>query len=126
MAVCDSESSPNYTKVCLPDTDANIFDSGNPHSPRYIGKHPGTAFMEMQFYPPGWITGNSATQWTAALNIDSVSQDGNTGRGNNAACGGAIEYVNFAFIQLDGVPAGPPAPCSPMGTRLRSTPRHYS
>lgn len=110
MAMCDSESSPNYTKVCLPDTDANIFDSGNPNSPRYIGKHPGTAFMEMQFYPPGWITGNSATQWTAALNIDSVSQDGNTGRGNNAACGGAIEYVNFAFIQLDGVPAGPPSP----------------
>lgn len=26
--------------------------------------------MEMQFYPPGWITSNNAAQWTAALNID--------------------------------------------------------
>jgi hypothetical protein len=73
-------------------------------------KHPGVAFMEMQFYPPGWITSNSATQWTAALNIDSLSQNGNTGQGNNAACGGAIEYVNYAFIQTDGVPPGPPNP----------------
>jgi hypothetical protein len=110
MALCDSQSSPNYTNVCRRDTDNNIFDSGNPASARYIGKHPGTAFMEMQFYPPGWITSNSATQWTAALNIDSLSQDGNTGQGNNAACGGAIEYVNFAFIQTDGVPTGPPNP----------------
>ncbi len=110
MAMCDSQSSPNYTNVCRPHTDDNIFDSADPASPRYIGKHPGNAFMEMQFYPPGWITSNSATQWTAALNIDSVSQDGNTGQGNNAACGGAVEYVNFAFIQTDGVPTGPPSP----------------
>lgn len=110
MAMCDSQSSPNYTHVCKPDTDDNIFDSADPASPRYIGKHPGNAFMEMQFYPPGWIISNSPTQWTAALNIDSVSQDGNTGQGNNAACGGAVEYVNFAFIQTDGVPPGPPNP----------------
>ena len=110
MAMCDTQSSPNFTNVCVPDTDDNIFDSADPTSPRYIGKHPGTAFMEMQFYPPAWITGNSVTQWTAALNIDSVSQNGNTGQGNNAACGGAIEYVNYAFIQLDGVPPGPPNP----------------
>jgi len=110
MAMCDSQSSPNYTNVCRPHTDDNIFDSPDPASPRYIGKHPGSAFMEMQFYPPGWITSNSATQWTAALNIDSVSQNGNTGQGNNAACGGAVEYVNFAYIQADGVPTGPPNP----------------
>jgi hypothetical protein len=110
MAMCDSQSSPNYTHVCRPDTDDNIFDSADPNSPRYMGKHPGAGFMEMQFYPPGWITGNSATQWTAALNIDSLSQDGNTGQGNNAACGGAVEYVNFAYIQTDGVPTGPPSP----------------
>jgi hypothetical protein len=110
MALCDSQSHPNYTHVCRRTSDDNIFDSGDPGSPHYIGKHPGTAFMEMQFYPPGWITGNSATQWTAALNIDSLSQNGNTGQGNNAACGGAVEYVNFAYIQTDGVPPGPPSP----------------
>ena len=110
MAICDSQSYPEFTSVCRPDSDDNIADSSDPSSPHYIGKHAGTAFMEMQFYPPGWINGNSATQWTAALNIDSLSQNGNTGQGNNAACGGAIEYVNFAFIQIDGVPTGPPAP----------------
>ena len=112
MAMCDSQSFPEYTSVCQPDTDDNIFDSPDGNSPRYIGKHPGAAFMEMQFYPPGWITGNSLTQWTAALNIDSLSQaaPSNIGQPNNAACGGAIEYVNFAYIQTDGVPLGPPSP----------------
>lgn len=110
MAMCDSQSSPNYTNVCRPGTDDNIFDDPDPNSARYMGKHPGTAYMEMQFYPPGWITGNSLTQFTAALNIWSVSQNANTGRGNNAACGGAIEYGNFAYIQTDGVPLGPANP----------------
>ena len=48
------------------------------------GKHPGTAFMEMQFYPPGWVpwpAGDScdATKWCAALNIFSLNLDQNTG-----------------------------------------------
>jgi hypothetical protein len=111
MAMCDSQSYPEYTSVCAPASDSNIFDSADPHNSHYIGKHPGTAFMEMQFYPPGWVfTSNSATQWTAALNIDSLSEDGNSGQGNNAACGGIVEYVNFAYIQVDGVPPGPPNP----------------
>jgi hypothetical protein len=33
--------------------------------------------MEMQFYPPGWVLiSNSLTQWTSALNIDSLSSNG--------------------------------------------------
>jgi hypothetical protein len=111
MALCDSQSYPEYTSVCKASTDDNIFNSADPDSRHYIGKHPGTAFMEMQFYPPGWfLTSNSVTQWTAALNIDSLSENGNTGAGNNAACGGINEYVNFAYIQTDGVPLGPPSP----------------
>ena len=112
MAMCDSQSYPEYTKVCAPASDSNIFDSADPHSSHYIGRHPGAGFMEMQFYPPGWINGNSATQWTAALNIDSLSEDGNSGQVNNAACikAGGLEYVNFAYIQVDGVPPGPPNP----------------
>src|ERR1700722_11390741 len=123
MAMCDDQSAPNPggspsagpNIKCIPDSDANIFDGANPAKRDYIGKHPGTAFMEMQFYPPGWITSNSPTQWTAALNIDSDSENQNTGQGNNAACGGAIEYVNFAFIQTDGMPfpAGSPSPLGP-------------
>jgi hypothetical protein len=124
MAMCDDQGTPNPggsptagpNIPCAPDSDSNIYDSPDPNSPRYIGRHPGTAFMEMQFYPPGWITSNSATQWTAALNIDSFQSNDNTGQGNNAACEALTngEYVNFAFIQTDGVPFPPGSP-SPLG-----------
>jgi hypothetical protein len=106
MAMCDDQSAPNPggsavgpNIPCVPDSDTNIYDDPNPNSPHYIGRHPGSAFMEMQFYPPGWINGNSLTQWTAALNIDSLSENQNTAQGkntfqgNNASCGGAVEYV---------------------------------
>src|SRR5262249_5687708 len=79
------------------------------------------------FYPPGWINSNSgnidadsATKWTAALNIDSFQNNANTGQGNNPACAAITrgEYVNFAFIQTDGVPfpAGSPSPHAPFVT----------
>jgi len=117
MAMCDDQSAPNPggssvgpNIPCTPDSDTNIFDDSDPTMPGYIGKHPGAAFMEMQFYPPGWVNGADATRWASALNIDSLSQNFNTGQGNNAACGGAIEYVNFAFITKSGVPPGPPGP----------------
>ena len=129
MAVCDDQGDPNPggspnagpNIPCMPDSDRNIFDSPNPHSPDYIGRHPGTAFMEMQFYPPGWVTSNSATQWTAALNIDTFDDNANTGQNNNPACVAAVstEYVNFAFIQTDGkpFPAGSPSPLGPFCER---------
>ena len=117
MAICDSQSAPRPGKDCTPDSDANIFDSSNPSSPRYIGKHPGTAFMEMQFYPPGWVpwpagVSCDATRWCAALNIDSLSQNMNTGQSLNQACQRkvGIEYVNFAFITMSGVPQAPANP----------------
>ena len=125
MAMCDDQGTPNPggspnagpNIPCVPDSDSNIYDSPDPHNARYVGRHPGTAFMEMQFYPPGWITSNSATQWTAALNIDSFQSNDNTGQGNNAACAAITngEYVNFAFIQTDGIPfpAGSPSPLGP-------------
>src|SRR6266853_3612473 len=64
MAMCDTQSAPNFTSVCPPDTDANIFDNSDPTASDYIGHHPGTAFMEMQFYPPGWVP------WPAATSCD--------------------------------------------------------
>jgi hypothetical protein len=127
MAVCDDQGNPNPggsqnagpNIPCAADSDSNIFDNPDPNAPDYIGRHPGTAFMEMQFYPPGWINTpqGSATQWAAALNIDTFDDNANTGQNNNKACQAAVgtEYVNFAFIQRDGkpFPAGSPSPLGP-------------
>src|SRR5262249_20262462 len=118
MAICDTESSPEYTHNCAPDSDANIFDGADPAKADYIGHHPGTAFMEMQFYPPGWVlwpAGNScdATRWCAALNIDSLSRnDNNQSISQNADCLNTvgIEPVNFAFITKSGVADSPGDP----------------
>jgi hypothetical protein len=129
MAMCDDQSAPNpggssfgATVPCAADSDANIFNSSDPTSPSYIGLHPGTAFMEMQFYPPGWApwpAGNSckATLWCAALNIDSLSENMNTGGALNPTCAAitGLEYVNFAFITKNGVSQ---APASPVNSTL--------
>jgi len=55
LTLCDTESAPEFTKVCKPDTDANDLVNPNPAAPDYIGKHPGNAFMELQFYGPGFV-----------------------------------------------------------------------
>ena len=113
MAMCDDQSAPLPGAACPADSDTNIFNSTNPNSAKYMGKHPGTGFMEMQFYPPGWDSfGCTQTQWCAALNIDSFSSNSSTGVTNNDACLNAAgeEYVNFAFITLDGKSQGPADP----------------
>jgi hypothetical protein len=118
MAMCDNESAPEFTHApCTPDSDTNIFDAPTAADPHYIGHHPGTAFMEMQFYPPGWIpwpAGAScdATKWCAALNVDSLSVDPNTGAAQNADClaKAGVEPVNFAFITKNGVAHAPADP----------------
>ena len=114
MALCATESYPLQVSNCTPDTDRNIVD------PAVSAAHPGTAFMEMQFYPPGWVpfqlpggTSCSATQWCAALTIDSLAENPVTGQQQNATCVGIIgspEYVNFAFITKNGTPQAPPNP----------------
>jgi hypothetical protein len=118
MALCDNQSAPEYTHVpCTPNSDTNIFDGTNPAGADYIGKHPGTAFLELQFYPPGWASWPAgvscdSTQWCAALNIDSLNEDLNTGTFNNNACRNTVgdEPVNFAFVTKNGVPHAPPSP----------------
>jgi hypothetical protein len=119
MAMCDDQSAPLPGATCAPDSDGNIYNSTDPHSAKYMGKHPGTAFMEMQFYPPGWDSfGCNQTQWCAALNIDSFSENSTTGALNNDACLTAAgeEYVNFAFITLDGKAQGPADPLDQNGS----------
>jgi hypothetical protein len=126
MAMCDDQSAPNPggsdvgpNQPCKPNSDSNIYTSTNPSSSHFIGLHPGIAFMEMQFYPPGWVdwpAGDScdAHAYCAALNIDSLSENYNTGQITNNDCFnypfGGIEPVNFAFITKNGVAQAPANP----------------
>jgi hypothetical protein len=116
MAMCDTQSFPEFSNTCVADTDANIFDDSDPNAADYIGNHPGAAFMEMQFYPPGWVTSCDATHWCAALTIDSYNFDPNHNVDNNSACVNSIgdETVNFAFITKSGVSDTAADPLNPV------------
>jgi hypothetical protein len=110
MAMCDTQSFPETSNTCTPDSDANISTPGSSH-------HPGTAYMELQFYPPGYVQqyeGSScnAIQWCAALAIDSLSMNPVTGQSLNPSCQAVtgVEYANFAFLTKNGAPIGPPNP----------------
>jgi hypothetical protein len=111
--VCDPNSTPMLP--CTPESDANA-PSGT-----YPGA--GAAFVELQFYPPGFAPFVDSiscdnTHWCSALTIDSLncSASGTC----NPDC---TEPVNFAFIQTNGVPAGPPSPQLSDLTTLTPNPR---
>jgi hypothetical protein len=100
MALCDANSFPQLP--CTPDSDTNT-PNGN-----YPGG--GAAFLELQFYPPGFAPFADAiscdnSHWCAALTIDSLECTASGVCNNNC-----VEPVNFAFIQTNGVPTGPPSP----------------
>jgi len=102
LPICDPGSYPQ--RPCTPDSDHNSGLISNPHDA-------GSAFMELQFYPPGFTpfidsTSCSATKWCAALTIDSLECTFGFATCNNSC----IEPVNFAYLQTNGVPAGPPSP----------------
>jgi hypothetical protein len=128
LTLCDTESAPEFTKVCDPDTDANNLVGTNPSADDYIGKHPGNAFMELQFYPPGYVEqfegfGCTATQYCAAMTIDSRTQDQNTNTENNTACNqfilGGPEPINWAYVTRNGVSQ---APANPLFTGTAANP----
>ena len=108
MALCDPNSYPQAP--CTPESDSN--------APTCVGTNitncfngGGSTFMEFQLYPPGEppfidSSGCDDTHWCAALTIDSLECTAGF-----ATCNGNCEEpVNFAFIQRNGVPAGPAAP----------------
>ena len=100
--VCDPDSAPLAS--CTPRSDANA-----PHG-SFLGG--GAAFVELQFYPPGFApfqdsTSCDATHWCSALTIDSLEC---TGNGSGSCNNNCTEPVNSAFIQTNGVPTGPPSP----------------
>ena len=122
MTMCDVQSAPDPGVPCKPDSDANNFTSANPSSPHYIGKHPGGAFMELQFYPPSWVEqfngfGCTARQYCAAMTIDSLPLNMNTNTFNNSACNNfflaGTEPVNWAYVTHNGVSQ---APANPIAT----------
>ena len=122
MALCDNQSAPNADKnaVCVPGTDANIFDNPDPSAADYIGKHPGTAFMELQFYPPGWIASpflTSPDHYFAALTATSLSVNDTTHQRNNIDClrKVGIEPQNFAIVTRNGIPL---FPANPLGVEF--------
>jgi hypothetical protein len=129
MVMCDPNGSPNpdgqaldghATPACKADSDSNIFENENPSNTHYFGFAPGQAYEELQFYPPGWVPqpmgiGCSATQWCAALNIDTFSDNENTGALNNNACLNTVgtEPVNFDFLTKSGKATAPGNPGAP-------------
>ncbi len=102
MAMCDPNSYPQ--SPCTPESDSNA------PTPTETGGG-GSAFMEMQLYPPGFAPfadGISCddSHWCSALTIDSLECTQGF-----ATCNSACEEpVNFGFIQRNGVPTGPPSP----------------
>jgi hypothetical protein len=113
MAMCDTQSYPESSSICTPDSDTNIV---NPATTKHAA---GAAFMELQFYPPGFASqfagfSCDSTKWCVAMTIDSLSENPFTGQTLNPTCtaqiGGSIEYVNFAYLTMSGKPIGPPNP----------------
>jgi hypothetical protein len=100
LPLCDPKSYPQ--NPCTPDSDTNT----GLNSPTDAG----SAFMELQFYAPGFTgpdePGCLRTKWCSALTIDSVESQFNFVN-LNPNC---MEPQNIAFLQRNGVPAGPPSP----------------
>jgi hypothetical protein len=108
MAMCDTQSYPVQVSTCEPDSDNNI---------QPLAKHPGAAFMELQFYPPGWAPaplGSScdAHRYCVAIASFSLSEDPIAGTVLNNACSAVtgLEYANYAFLTKNGHPHAPPNP----------------
>lgn len=113
MAMCDTFSYPQTVGTCKPDSDSNAVNVTTSR------KHPGSAYMELQFYPPGWVPqfadeSCSPTKWCAAMTIDSLSENPIQGTNLNQTCQAKIlggeEYTNFAYLTRNGEPQGPPNP----------------
>jgi hypothetical protein len=101
LALCDPNSYPQ--NPCTPDSDSNTGIG--------LATDAGSAVLEVQLYPPGWppfITQISCdnTHWCAAMAIFSLECTFNF----NSCNPNCTEPANFAFLQNNGIPTGPPAP----------------
>ena len=112
MTICDPNSYPQ-TK-CTPNSDNNA-----PH-----GTFPGggAAFMEMQFYPPGFAPFSDSVScdndhWCAALNIDSLEATDHSGFRTRTARSQSTSPSSSKTACLPGRPAR----SCPTGRRSRPT-----
>ena len=144
MAMCDTQSFPQQRlmtgggsttdpSLCPPHSDSNI----TPDTFAGMSTHAGTAFMEMQFYPPGdnhqpdavnpCLVGQGPgdTQWCAAMNIDSLSENPIAGNMLNSTCLGVVgsaEYVNFGIVTTTGASTGAANPVDSTQTTYDGNP----
>ena len=136
MALCDTQSYPEQVSTCTPDSDSNIANNPDPKASDFIGHHSGTAFVELQFYPPGWVAwptfavaaGAGAcdpTKWCAAMNIFGLLEDPINGTLQNSTCAAkvGIETFNFAFVTRNGRTQAPPNPIDSTITTFTPDPK---
>ena len=133
MTLCDTESAPDFTKTCTPDSDANDLVGTNPAAADYIGKHPGNAYMELQFYGPGYVPqfegfGCTATQYCAAMTIDSLTlrtrtPGSRTTRPATTTSSAEPSRSTGRTSRRTACPRRPPTRCSPGRSRARTSPR---
>jgi hypothetical protein len=95
MPLCDPQSYPQ--QPCTADSDTNT-------GVGISASDAGSAFLELQLYPPG--AGCDTTHWCAAQ-VDWSLECTFGYKSCNPKC---TEIPNFGFIQTDGVPTGPPSP----------------
>jgi hypothetical protein len=114
MVMCDSDSFPETTKICVPDSDTNNV----PEVP--TADHAGTAYMELQFYPPGYAPQISCDQvhWCVALTVTSLQINFDGSLRNNKC----IEPQAFAFLTHSGHPIGPTGPDNSTPQTFKPTP----
>jgi hypothetical protein len=101
MALCNSKSYP--LNPCTPNSDAN--------APNGSFTGGGSSFLEVQFYPPGEApffdnVSCDNSHWCASLHINDLECT----FGFESCNPNCEEPTNFAFIQKNGVPTGPPSP----------------
>ena len=124
MALCDTQSYPEQVSTCTPDSDTNIVD------PAVSPNHPGTAFTELQFYPPGWVKWPAfavaagagscdPTKWCAAMNVFSLLEDPVNGTTQNPTCATKVglETFEFAFVTRNGIAQ---APANPLDSTIQT------
>ena len=113
MALCANQSYPEQISTCTPDSDSNIVD------PKVSPEHAGSAYLELQFYPPGsaplpvvdLVRRDPLVRGDERLVLTTRTRS--PGQDLNAACQakvGGVELDNFAFVTHDGTPIGPPNP----------------
>jgi hypothetical protein len=114
MVMCDTESFPETRKSCIPDSDTNNI----PQTP--TDDHAGTAFMELQFYPPGYTPAISCDQvhWCVALTMTSLQGNFDFSVLNNKC----VEPQAFAFVTKSGRPIGPTGPDNANSRTFAPTP----